>query len=141
MPLWFLLILVCLTTSWVTYLAVASKLFKAPRDKMISWLDPRDEMNVKIGRAPLGWFGRSVGFLMGCEWCTSAYVAAAVIYATAGYVSVPLPVLWWGPACMFTGTMASVLGWGEQRWRLNRAQTWQAEDDFRKRGFRIPQED
>lgn len=143
MPVWMLVPLIWMSTFWFTYLAVASKLplIATPRNWLIAKLDPRDELNNKVGDPALRGFGRAFGYLLGCEWCTSAYVGAAVVYLTAEYASVPLPVLVWASASVFTGSLADMLGWGNQRWKLNRARTWQAEDDFRKRGYKIPEED
>lgn len=143
MPIWMTFILFALTVYWGTYLAVASKLplFATPRKWLITKLDPRDNLNRKIGDPALRGFGRAFGYLLGCEWCTSAWVGAVAVKALTLYTSVPLPVMWWASACVITGSIADMLGWGNQRWRLNRALTWQAEDDFRKRGYQIPEED
>lgn len=143
MPLVLLYFLICLNVYWYTYLAVASKfpLVYRPRRFLIGWLDPRDSKNRKVGKAPIGGFGRAIGFLLGCEWCTSAYSGAAVIYVTTRYMSVPVPFLLWGAVCVFTGVTANLLGWGEEKWRLNMTRRVLLEDDLKARGYEIPEDE
>lgn len=143
MPVVLLYVLICLSVYWYTYLAVASKfpLLFRPRRFLIGWLDPRDRNGRKVGKPPLGGLGRAVGFLLGCEWCTSAYASAGVIWVTVHYTSVPLPYLVWSAACVITGVIADWLGWGNEKYRLNVTRRIMLEDDLKKRGYEIPEED
>lgn len=139
---WLLFVQIVLTVCWGTYLAVESHFppFRVPRDWLIRVLDPRDERGGKTKEAPLGGLGRSIAFLIGCPWCTSAYVSAAVVYVTQIFVSVPLPGLVWASACMLTGVLSDARGWGEERYRLNRARVFQAHEQIKRDGFQLPED-
>jgi len=140
MPYPMLVFLLFMAVAWFTYLAVESHFppIRIPRDFLIRKLDPRDRQGNKTGEAVLGGFGRSVGYLLGCPWCTSAYVSAAVIYVTQTWTSVPLPYLVWAGACMFTGMLSDARGWGEEKYKLNRARVFQEHDRIKSSGVQLP---
>lgn len=140
MPVPLTVLLLVLAVCSLTYLLVESALplIAVPRNFLIRWLDPRDELGVKTAESPLGGFGRAVGYLMGCPWCTSAWVALAVVYLTQTYTSVPLPWLVVAAAHYLTGALSDARGWGEERYRLNRAQVFAKHEELKKAGFRLP---
>ena len=51
---------------------------------------------------------KSLAYLWECPWCTSVWVGAAVVYATAQYVDLPYPWLVWGAASAVTGLLVNV---------------------------------
>jgi uncharacterized protein DUF1360 len=141
---WLLIFLIFLATHRGTRLLVADKLplIAVPRQWLITKLDPRDEKTGKRTEpAPLGAFGRALAYLVTCEWCTSAYVGAAIVWATIHWIDVPAPYLVWAAASSVTGLLAAAEGWGEQRFRLNLARMWLAHDDMEKRGYKMPEEE
>lgn len=111
---WLLVVLVMLATHRLTRLVVVDEipLVKIPRDKAVDWLDP-----VAPGkRAPLGGFGRSIAYLMGCPWCTSAYTGGIVVLLTSLTASLPTPLLVWAASSSVTGLIASFEARHEQIW-------------------------
>lgn len=137
---WLLYLLMVLATLRGTWLMVNDKIpiIATPRNWLIRQLDPRDGDGQPAGEPWLGTAGRSIGYLLGCEWCMSIWVAAVVVWATGRYVSVPLPVLVALSASMITGLTAAVVGWGNGVERMCRTRAWLAEDDLRKRGYKMP---
>lgn len=142
MPIWLIYILIALATARVTRLLVADTIpvIAVPREWLHRWLDPRDKDNRKLS-APLGSPGRSLAYLMTCEWCTSVYVATAVVFLTAEYVSVPLPWLVVGAACMFTGWASTLIGWGEEWWKVTLYRRWLLKVELAKNGLKDPSEE
>lgn len=137
-----LYLIICLATYSTTRLLVADHFppIRATREWLVKHLNPLDENGAPvkyssaIARACMA-VSRSVAYLITCFWCESVWVGAAIIWATSQYTSVPLPWLLLAVARVVTGWMANLESWGEQRWKLNRSQWWQANDDLQKRGY------
>lgn len=106
-----LLLVLALATHRVTRLLTRDQVpvIKRPRDLVLAWIDPRDTEGHEVGRAPLGGFGRSIAYLMECDWCMSVWVAGALTWATATTVGLPLPWLVWPALSTVTGLIASRL--------------------------------
>lgn len=51
---------------------------------------------------------KSLAYLWECPWCTSVWVGAAVVYASAYYIDLPYPWLVWGAASAVTGLLVNV---------------------------------
>jgi hypothetical protein len=51
---------------------------------------------------------KSLAYLIECDWCTSVWVGAAVVYTSAQYVDLPYPWLVWGAASAVTGLLVNV---------------------------------
>lgn len=140
---WLLILLIFLAVYRGTRLLVADALpfVSVPRRWLVRILDPRDEQRQRTEPAPLGGFGRSIAYLITCEWCTSAYVGALIVWATTRWISVPVPLLVWAASSAFTGLTAAWEGWNEQKFKLAEARMWLAHDDMKTRGYTIPTED
>lgn len=122
-----LIVLICLATYSATRLLTTDKLplIRVPRE----WI---------AGKLRNHWFG----YLITCDWCSSVYVAAGIVWAVDFYTSqsVPFPPLLVLLARAVTGWLSNAEGWLEQRWELNRRLTWLANDDMKKRGYHLPEE-
>lgn len=116
---WVLIILTFLATHRVTRLITRDHLpiIAVPRQKIVLWLDPPTEMETEDGRRiaitpapryPLGIFGRSVAFLLECDWCTSVWVATGIVLAEWYLTTwpVPYPPLLVAAASTVTGLIA-----------------------------------
>lgn len=84
-------------------------LIKRPRDLVLAWIDPRDTDGHEVGRGPLGGLGRSIAYLMECDWCMSVWVSGALTWATAEMVGLPWPWLVWPAMSTVTGLISSRL--------------------------------
>lgn len=82
---WIVVVLTCLAVHRVTRVITRDHLplIAVPREKITMWLDPPmivdDELVDPPPRYPWGIFGRSIAFLLECDWCMSIYVAAGVV--------------------------------------------------------------
>src|SRR5580765_3122143 len=94
---WLLVLLTCLATHRATRLLTRDHLpiIAVPRQKLVLWLDPAVEVNgipiVPRPRYPLGIFGRSLAFLLECDWCMSVWVAAGIVVAEWYLTDWPVP--------------------------------------------------
>lgn len=52
-------------------------------------------------------FGEEWADILTCSWCLGSWCCALVVFATAGFVSVPLPVLQWAAASTVVGLIGS----------------------------------
>ena len=111
---WLLVVLTCVATHRVTRLITRDHLpiIAIPRQKIVLWLDPPvmiDNRPVEPApRYPLGIFGRSVAYLLECDWCASVWVAAGIV-AAEWYLTdwpVPYPLLLVATASTITGLIA-----------------------------------
>ncbi len=125
-PLWFTLIMIFLATHRFTRLMTRDEipLIKEPREKLLDWLDPRDDQNVPVDK-PVGGFarfvaylGRAIAYLLECDWCTSAYTGGLVVFVTCQFTSVPLPWLVWAAASSVTGLIAGAEARQEQNYKI-----------------------
>ena len=91
-PLWLTVLLTCLATHRVTRLLTRDQLplVAWPRERVVLFCDPRLAEKSTLewharrtgGRAPRphgGGLGRSVAYLITCDWCVSVYVAAGLV--------------------------------------------------------------
>lgn len=96
--MWFLLVLTCLATYRVTRLLVEDTLplVAIPRWHTLNFFCVLDsEGRIKSARR-LGTVGWSIGYLVTCPWCLSAYVAAALVGLEVLTLDhVPYPWLLW----------------------------------------------
>jgi len=111
---WLLAILTCLATHRVTRVVTRDYLpiIAIPRRKIVLWLDPAVEVDGRhitpTPRYPLGILGRSVAYLLECDWCASVWVAGAIV-AAEWYLTpwpVPYPLLLVAAASTVTGLIA-----------------------------------
>ena len=104
-----LIAVLALATHRVTRLLTRDQvpLIKRPRDWILAWIDPRDSAGQEVGHAPLGEFGRSIAYLVECDWCMSVWVGAALTWATATTVGLPWPWLVWPALSTVTGMITS----------------------------------
>lgn len=118
MPVWFLYVIIWLTTFRVTRLIIQDTFPPVawPRQKILDWLKPDYEeffrthdVNEEPPKAHLGAFGRSLHYLGTCPWCMSVWVGAGVVWIFTLYVSVPLPFVAWITASAVTGLIAKNL--------------------------------
>jgi len=109
-----LAILTCLATHRVTRVVTRDHLpiIAVPRQKIVLWLDPPVEVDGRpitpSPRYPLGILGRSVAYLLECDWCASVWVAGAIVAAEWYLTSwpVPYPLLLVATASTVTGLIA-----------------------------------
>lgn len=85
--------------------------------------------------------GRSFAYLLTCGFCSGFWVACAVVFVTATYISVPLPWLVVFAARILTGIAMSAYARAEERWQLTLRQRWIANEELRKLGLEFPEED
>lgn len=111
---WLLVVLTCLTVHRVTRLITRDHLpiIAVPRQRVVLWLDPPVEVDgIPVApppRYPLGIFGRSLAFLLECDWCMSVWVGAALVLAEVYLTDwpVPYPPLLAAAASTITGLVA-----------------------------------
>lgn len=58
------------------------------------------------GAARTSLFMKSMAYLWECDWCTSIWVGAGVVYTAVQFVEVPYPFLQWLAAAALTGLIA-----------------------------------
>jgi hypothetical protein len=102
-PVWFVYLLISLTTFSVTRLVIKDTFppLGVPRNHLINWWDPDEDWIVERASDPAkpipvahwGAVGRSLRYLFTCPWCMSVWVGAIVTWIFTLYVSVPLPVV------------------------------------------------
>lgn len=149
MPVWLLYLLIAVAVHSATRFLVADKFppVRVVRDWIRKVCDPRDENSARIRFDHAITRGvvavlRSVAYLVTCEWCTSAYVGALIIWAATEVTSVPLPVLLWAATRATSGWAANLEGWAETWWKLQQVKFWQANEDLKKaHGVSFPEEE
>jgi FtsH-binding integral membrane protein len=82
--LFFLTAFLSMPTYRIGRFIVLDTLIDEPRDKTYAWLELRTSL-----------FWKKVVDLLGCPWCITIWVAAAVVAVADAFVSVPLPVFTW----------------------------------------------
>lgn len=130
------MLLLIVATHRVTRLVVRDEfpLIKIPRDALANWLDPRDEHGHMAEPSPMGKLGRSIAYLVECDWCMSVWVGGALVLATDYAVGVPWPWLVWAACSTGTGLIAATEQRIEHRSKLDRARASETEADLRRRG-------
>lgn len=120
MPTWLLVLLIVVATHRLTRLAVQDEmpLIKIPRDKVANYFGRFDADGNLVAGRQLGRVGWSVAYVLGCPWCSSIYIGAAVVWVATWFASVPAPVLVWLAASSITGLIADREAEHEQRWEL-----------------------
>ena len=116
---WLLVILTCLATHRATRLITRDHLplIAIPRQRFIMWADPPAEVQLPDGttvpieprpRYPLGILGRSLAFLLECDWCMSVWVATVMVLMEWYLTNwpVPYPPLLVAAASTVTGLIA-----------------------------------
>ena len=108
---WLLLVLVALATHRLTRLAVDDHLpvIAVPRERIRYYFGEFNATGELISGRNLGIVGWSIAYLLGCPWCTSPYIAAALVFGALGDVSIPLPWLWVAAASTFTGLLSGIV--------------------------------
>lgn len=91
------LLLMALATHYLTYLIVDSDFppFELLRATIIS----------KVGEAS------SIGYLLTCYWCVSAYTGLAVVGAADLSQDLSMPVVWWLAVAVSAGWLCTVREW------------------------------
>jgi hypothetical protein len=117
---WLLLVLMCVTVWRLTRLVTTDQfpLIMIPREAVILFLHPayaedtsRDKYVAKRGRQPvnhMGEFGRTIAYLIACDWCMSFWVSLIVTYSV--WYNTP----WfthWMMAVLYGTTAAGFAGW------------------------------
>jgi len=80
----FLIVILSAVTYRIGRFIVLDTLIDELRDKTYEWLEKRNSK-----------FWLKIMELIGCPWCITIWVAAAVVAVADAYVSVPLPVFSW----------------------------------------------
>lgn len=114
---WLVLVLLCLTVYRVTRLITRDQfpLLMWPREMIVSFLYPeyadKDWMSrrpAKIFKAHWGGFGRTVAYLLVCDWCMSVWVAAGVVTGVWAWTDW---ITSWVQAVMLGFAASTVTGW------------------------------
>lgn len=120
-PLWLLVLLICLATHRVTRLITrdAIPIIAVPRQIFTDrWASPSDaktklDRKMTLDGRPTNVLMSSVAYLWECDWCTSMWVAAGV--TTAAWFFTPLGDQHWLIAVLVGLTASSVTGLTAQR--------------------------
>lgn len=93
--MWLIVILVCLGTHRATRIVTYDQfpLIAIPREYITNWFDPAPHWREERpdARPHWGWVGRSLGYLVECDWCVSIWVGAGLTWLTYLY---PLQLQW-----------------------------------------------
>lgn len=123
-----LVILICLATFRITRLITRDKLplIDLPREAFVQrWGAYQDTQRVRVadtwrwwryfwagefesvdGKHQTNLVMKSLAYLWECDWCTSVWVGAGVVYTSTIFVDVPYPFLVWLAASAVTGLIA-----------------------------------
>jgi len=125
LPLWLLALLVVGSTHRVTRLLARDQLplVAWPRERLVLFWFPayaeaetRDRFTSRHGQPPRPHWagvGRSLAYLVTCDWCVSMYVAAGITYATWRWT--PLHAQPWIVSVLLALVASSVTGLVAQR--------------------------
>ena len=120
-PLWLIVILICLATHRVTRLITRDQIpiIAIPREKFgdrwgsASDAKTREERRATVSGKNTNIVMASLSYLWECDWCTSMWVAAGI--TTASYYLTPLGDQHWLLAVLVGLTASSVTGLTAQR--------------------------
>jgi hypothetical protein len=109
-------------------------IFKFPRDVIVAFFDPAPEHTQRWAwaKSRAGGFGRSVAYLVECDWCVSVYVAGAAAYLTWRWTEVMLWVLLALTASTCTGLVATWEAVIEQKFELRKIEQMKLAEEVRK---------
>lgn len=125
MPTWLLVLLVCGATFRVTRFLTNDQLplVARPREQLLGYWYPAfatDEWRNahRNARPHWGGFGRSLAYLITCEWCTSVYVATAIVLGLSRWTAW-LPAPDWASAVLLGLTASGFTGLVSRWWDPN----------------------
>jgi hypothetical protein len=121
MPIWLLVVILCVATHRVTRLITrdAFPIIARPReafgDRWASFADAktREDRKKTVSGKTTNIFMASVAYLWECDWCVSVWVATGL--TTAAYFTTPLADQHWFVSVLVGLTASSVTGLTAQR--------------------------
>lgn len=116
MPIWLLVVIICLATHRVTRLITrdALPLIATPRDAFAQrWGRYVGERGDSIGGKKTNTFMASIAYLWECDWCTSVWVAGGL--TTVAYYTTQLGEQHWYISVLVGLTASTVTGLTAQR--------------------------
>lgn len=100
-------LLVVLATHRLTYLAVADRITRGPREAVQNWVEARWYEGHPGAPESDEWQSK-LAYFMSCPWCTSIWVGGLVTLGTMWTVGVTAPLLVW-----LASSSATCLLWKE----------------------------
>ncbi len=109
-------------------------LFKFPRDVIVAFFDPDNSHRERWSWAKprAGWFGKSIAYLVECDWCVSVYVAALFSYLTYAH---PQQMQWVLLALTASGVTGMIATWEaviEQKFEMRKIEIMKMAEEVRK---------
>lgn len=103
MESWLLVVLTVLAVHRITRLIIVDRITRRPVEAVQRRFELRRERQLGY-RSEEEWLS-GVAYLLGCRWCLSIWVGAAVVAAVDLTVGLPVPVLVWLAASSLTGIL------------------------------------
>jgi hypothetical protein len=111
-PTWLFILMFTLTTYRVTRLATYDQfpLIAVPRRRLQNWLEPSPRWVAQrpTARAHLGALGRTISYLLTCDWCMSIWLGAGLGWLSYENIIIAQWVMLVAVASVVTGLITVV---------------------------------